>query len=108
MPAEILKISVLANGDVLLDGAAITLLELEKAIRGAPAGATVWYYRENPGGQAPAVVEQVMKLITANRLPVRLSTQPDFSDASAPAAPALQQAFTKIRETAAQRKVVIV
>ena len=105
---NILKVGVLANGELLLDGQAVTLDDLERAIgQGAQAGAAVWYYRENAAGEAPAVAMDVMRLITVNRLPVRLSAQPDFSDTVAPATPGLEQTFATIREKAAQRQIVI-
>ena len=109
---NILKVGVLANGELLLDGQAVTLDELERAIgQGAQAGAAVWYYRwyyrENAAGEAPAVAMDVMRLITVNRLPVRLSAQPDFSDTVAPATPGLEQTFATIREKAAQRQIAI-
>ena len=105
---NILKVSVLANGDLLLDGHSVALGELEQALRqGAQSGSAVWYYRENAAGEPPAVAMEVMRLITGNRLPVRLSAQPDFSDTLAPAQPGLEQTFATMREKAAQRQIVI-
>ena len=50
-------------------------LEKVKAKRG-----TVWYYRESGKGEPPAQAIEVFKLIVENKLPVSLSTKPDFSD----------------------------
>ena len=107
MSGAILKVSVLADGRLLLDGNPVTLTELSRAIQSTPqTGAAVWYYRENAEGQGPAIALEVMKLIMERRLPIRLSTKPDFSDAVAPATQ-VAQAFAGIRQRAAQRQLVI-
>jgi hypothetical protein len=103
----ILKVSVLANGELLLNGAATTLAELGQALaEGAREKAVVWYYRGNAGGEPPAVAREVLKLITGNRLPVRLSSKPDFSDTVNPA-DRLAQVFAPMREKAAQGHLVV-
>ena len=107
-PTKTLKVSVLAAGELLLDGQPVTLPALEQALRQAPKdGTVVWYYRENAAGDPPAVATEVMKLITANRLPVRLSSRPDFSDTVTPELPDLDRIFRPIREKAAQGQLVI-
>ena len=83
--ATVLKVSVLANGTVLLDGNPVTPEALAEALDGAPKDDTaVWYYRENAAGEAPAAAIPVMKLIVERRLPLRLYTRPDFLDGLAP------------------------
>jgi len=100
----IFKISVLADNSLLLEGRPITLDELAQALDGATnPGAAVWYYRENAAGEAPPVAAQAMKLIVDRRLPVKLSSKPDFSDSIGPDA-----IFAGVRERAAQRMLVIV
>jgi hypothetical protein len=107
-PTNTLKVSILATGELLLDGQPVTLPALEQALGQAPKDDTVvWYYRENAVGDPPAVVAEVMKLITANRLPVRLSSRPDFSDTVTPELPDLEKVFPPIREKAAQGQLVI-
>lgn len=102
-----IRVSVLASGEVLLDGQPVTLGDLDLVLQqGANSKAAVWYYRENAGGEPPAVVTDVMKLITTNRLPMRLSSKPDFSDAVVPTA-ILEQNFAAIRQKAALRQIVI-
>lgn len=97
-----LKVSVLQAGDLLLDGRAITLSELEMAMQeAAKTSETVWYYREAAAGEPPAIALTVMQLIARNKLPVRLFTTPDFAPS------ALDAAFDKIREAAAGGKVLI-
>lgn len=105
--ATILKVSVLGDGSVLLDGAPVVLAELETALDAAGEGAAVWYYRENAAGEAPANVLEVMKLITGKRLPVRLSTKPDFSDTAAPQSKSAQ-IFAAVRARAAKGQIAIV
>jgi hypothetical protein len=68
---------------------------------------TVSYYRENAAGEPPPAAMEVMKLIVSNRLPVRLSTKPDFSDAVGPQDPGLEKIFGAMREKAAQRNLVV-
>jgi len=101
------QISVLGDGSVLLNGKNVGLAELADALRGLPEGTSVCYYRENATGEAPPAATEVMKLIADRRLPVRLSTKPDFSDTVGPDAAALAQAFSAIRKRAAQRHLVI-
>ena len=104
-----LKISVLANGALLLDRNPVTLEELAQALEaGAKAGAAVWYYRENAEGEAPPAATEVLKLITGHRLPVRLCAQADFSDGETPGASPLLQMFAAIRAKAQAGNLVIV
>lgn len=108
MAATILKVSVLGDGSLLLDGSPVDLSSLAAALDAAPEGnAAVWYYRENAAGEAPPAALQAMKLITDRRLPIRLSTKPDFSDAVTPASSAIERVFAAIRERAAERQLVI-
>jgi len=109
MDSTIWKVSVLADGTVLLDAAPITLDGLAAALDGGPRdGAAVWYYRENAGGEAPPQAMQVMQLIAARRLPVRLSSKPDFSDSVTPeTASGMVPLFAAIRQQAAQRQLVV-
>ena len=108
MPAPthntIFKISVLADNALLLEGRPITIDELAQALDAAPKeGAAVWYYRENAAGEAPPIAAQVMKQIVDRRLPLKLSSKPDFSDSIGP-----DSVFAGVRERAAQRMFVIV
>ena len=109
MSGAVLKVSVLADGAVLLNGEPVTLTQLAGAMDAAPSGNTaVWYYREDAGSNGPASALEVMKLIVERQLPVRLSSKPDFSDAVTPqTSAAIEQIFEGIRQRAAQRQLVI-
>ncbi len=81
MACTVLKVSVLASGAVLLDGRPVSLEELQAEFDNLkPERPVVWYYREAAEGEPPAEAMQVMKMITENRLPISLSSKPDFSD----------------------------
>ena len=107
MAGAILKVSVLADGSLLLNGNATTLPGLSGALQSAQPGDVVWYYRENAAADGPPIALEVMKLIAGRRLPIRLSTKPDFSDTVEPPA-GVAQAFAPVRQRAAQRQLVIV
>src|SRR5580692_5349160 len=107
--ATVLKVSVLANGTMLLDGNPVTLEVLAQAMDAAPNGGTqVWYYRENAAGEAPAAAIPVMKLIVERRLPLRLYTRPDFLDGLAPDAVGWAALLATVRVRAAGGELVIV
>jgi hypothetical protein len=75
------RVSALASGQVLLNGVPSDLAAIEKAFAQLQSQkGEVWYYRENansePTPQAMAVIELVVKY----KLPITMSTRPDFSD----------------------------
>jgi hypothetical protein len=75
------RISVLASGKMLLDGKEATIAEVRRALERVKAKrGAVWYYRESGKGEPPAQAIEVFKLIVENKLPISLSTKPDFSD----------------------------
>jgi hypothetical protein len=72
---------VLANGTVLVDGRAATLDELDFALASTrQARGQVWYYREAASGESPPIARQVIDRVVALKLPISLSSKPDFSD----------------------------
>jgi hypothetical protein len=72
---------VLANGTVLVDGKAATLEELDSALASTKqASGQVWYYREAARGELPPVAKEVIDRLVALKLPISLSSKPDFSD----------------------------
>ena len=65
-----------------MDDKTVSLEDLKVALsklKQSP-GSSVWYYRENPAGEPHPNAKEVLKLIIDARLPIRLSTKPDFSD----------------------------
>ncbi len=81
MACPILKVSVLASGAVLLDGEPASLEGLRSTFESRKSERpVVWYYREAAEGEPPAEAMQVMRMVVENRLPISLSSKPDFSD----------------------------
>lgn len=106
---RILKISVFASGDLLLDGLPISLAKLEEVISQAePGKSVVWYYRDNGASEPPPIALEVMQLITERRLPIRLSSRPDFSDSVTDVREGVERAFASVRDKATQGQLVIV
>jgi len=77
-----LTIKVFASGKIIVN----EKLEMdwdslkEELIKLKAQNGTVWYYRENAGGQSNEVAMDVFDFIIKNKLPVSLSSKPDFSD----------------------------
>ena len=64
-----------------MDAKPATFEQLEAALaRVKEANGQVWYYRESAGGQPPAAAMQVIQRIVALKVPISLSSKPDFSD----------------------------
>lgn len=78
---EAIRVSVQANGDIRIDGASTTAAALDTRFAAlAKAGGEVWYYREAAQGESHPNAMRVMELIVQHRLPITLSSKPDFSD----------------------------
>ena len=76
-----LQISVLSSGKVLLDGKRASISKVSKALAKARSEKdAVWYYRESGKGELPSQAIEIVKLVVENRLPISLSSKPDFSD----------------------------
>ena len=79
---KVIKIKVTAGGDITADGQFVTLEQLAAKLAGLKgSGGEVWYHRENPAGEPHPNAMKVIELVARNKLPVKLSTKPDFSDA---------------------------
>ncbi len=76
-----LKVSVLSSGSILLDGTPVALSNLQAALEKADrATDRVLYYREDAAAEPPPQTKEVLDLVIACRLPISLSSKPDFSD----------------------------
>lgn len=75
------KVAVFANGSIELDGKKVSTSALDESLRlHATKSGVVWYHRENPAGQPHPNADVVVQTIIRHRLPVSMSTKPDFSD----------------------------
>ena len=80
--SNVLKVTVTSGGDITADGQPVTLDQLAlKFAELKESGGAVWYHRENPAGEPHPNAMKVIALLIENKLPVRLSAKPDFSDA---------------------------
>ena len=80
--APILKVAVFADGRITVDGSVTTIDSLRQSLKTlAEQKGAVWYYREAGQGEPHPQAMQIMQTIVANRLPVRLSSRSDYSDA---------------------------
>jgi hypothetical protein len=76
-----LQITIQESGGVLLGGIAIKPSELTAALdETKEKNGAVWYYRENPAAEPPPSATQVIQMIIDRKLPITMSTKPDFSD----------------------------
>ena len=80
--APVLRIAVFADGRVTVDGSPATMESVRGSLkRLRDENGVVWYYREAAGNEAPAQATEVIQAVIENRLPIRLSSRPDYSDA---------------------------
>jgi hypothetical protein len=80
--APILKIAVSVDGRITVDASPATMDSVRASLkRLAEQKGVVWYYREAGYADAPPESTEVIKAVIENRLPIRLSSRPDFSDA---------------------------
>ena len=83
--APVLKIAVTADGHITVDGCPASLDSVRVSLKQlAEQAGVVWYYREAGHSKAPPEAVEVVKAVTENRLPIRLSSRPDYSDAIGP------------------------
>jgi hypothetical protein len=80
--ATILKIAVMADGRITMNGSPTTINSLRVSLkRLADLKGAVWYYREAGQGVAPPESAEIMQAVVENHLPIRLSSRHDYSDA---------------------------
>ena len=79
--APVLKVAVFADGRLTVDGTASTVESLRESLRSLKEKhGVVWYYREAGQQEPPPIATEVMKAVVEARLPIRLSSRPDYSD----------------------------
>ena len=75
------KIKVLADGSLFVDGQAATLDFIDQRLAElAKVKGVVWYYREAGQSEPPEAATMVIKLVIKHQLPISMSSNPDFSD----------------------------
>ena len=78
----VLKIAVMADGRIFVDGSPATVLSVRTSLQQlASQKGAVWYYREGSQGDPPPQAMEVIQAVVESRLPIKLSSRPDFSDA---------------------------
>ena len=78
---NVAKLSALSSGKLLLNGQPANLDTIESEFKNLKSNnGSVWYYRENPQDEPPPQSMAIIELVVKYKLPVRLSSKPDFSD----------------------------
>jgi hypothetical protein len=83
--APVGRVAVAATGAVSFDRKPITLEALRKKLADLKRrNGEVWYYREDPAREPTSQATAVLKLIVESKLPVSMSTTPDYSNVVMP------------------------
>jgi len=78
----ILKIAVMTDGSITVDGSPATMESLRASLKQlAEHKGVVWYYREAGQSAGPPQAAEVVQAVIENRLPIRVSSRPDYTDA---------------------------
>jgi len=79
--SPVIKIAVFTDGRITADGIPATIDSLRESFKKlAEQKGAVWYYREEGQGEPPPQGMQVIWAVVEARLPIRLSSRPDYSD----------------------------
>lgn len=72
----------MADGRITVNGAPATIESLrESLMKLSQQKGVVWYYREAGNSEPPPETKQVIQAVIEARLPIRLSSRPNYSDA---------------------------
>lgn len=84
--SHLVKIKVNRDGQIVMNDEPATLEQVKSSLSKLTqsGNGAVWYYRENAGAEPHANAMLVLQAIVDAKLPVRLSTKPDFSDTAGP------------------------
>jgi hypothetical protein len=78
---RIAKVGVSADGQIELNGAVASIEDIRATFAGlARDNGVVWYYREAASGEPHPNAMLVVQAVVEARLPISMSTKPDFSD----------------------------
>ena len=78
---KIAKVKVVQSDEIFLNEKPVSLSELKEAFAHLKKdNGVVWYYRENPQTEPSAKATSVVEAIIDAKLPVQLSSKPDYSD----------------------------
>lgn len=78
----VLKVAVLADGHITVNGAPATIESVRDSLKKlSQQKGVVWYYRETAQSEPPPEAKQVIQAVIDARLPIRMSSRPDYSDA---------------------------
>jgi len=82
-PAQpVLKVAVMADGHITVNGKPAKMESLRESLKKlSQQKGVVWYYREAAKSEPPPEAQQVIQAVIDARLPIRLSSRPDYSDA---------------------------
>jgi hypothetical protein len=82
---NVIKVQSFRDGGLMVNGEPVTL-DVMRAILAAASESEsfIWYFRENPDFEPTPEQFEAFNAIVDSRLPVSLSTFPDFSDAVGP------------------------
>ena len=82
---RVLKIAGFCDGRLTIDGAPASLQSLHESLQKlAQERGVVWYYRESGEKEPPPIAADVIKEVIEARIPIRLSSKPDYSDTVGP------------------------
>ena len=83
--ALVARIRVTRAGVIWCDEARTTLEALRTRLAEVRAGSgVVWYHREAGAAEPPPEAMAVIQMVIEHRLPISMSTKPDFSDVVRP------------------------
>src|SRR5579871_5995383 len=80
----VLKVAIFADGRLTVDGTASTIEAFRESLRSLnEEHGVVWYYREAGQQEPPPIASEVIQAVIDAKLPIRLSSRPDYSDSIA-------------------------
>lgn len=72
----------MADGRITVNGEPATMESLRGSLKElSQEKGVVWYYREAANSEPPPKAKQVIQAVIEARLPIRLSSRPDYCDA---------------------------